>query len=372
MKISSFSFVLIVVVSLFFCVSQPGIAKDTAAETAIALDTWAAKSGNDVFHRKPDYDSGWTSIEADAIKLFQHDLGGDSDDYLVDLQFKDTNSYRALGVNQDYYGSSEFIQFGPPGGRISEGAYWFGLTNKVIRVKRLLTADSHEVRVRIWITPAADYESGWIGIEADGGLKEIEHNLLGDPHDYIVDMQFKDIDQYGLGVHQFRYGMNYTYMGSFDLFPESTGALWSNLGSESIWVARGKDDEVVHQLRIRIWEVVDPNYDSGWMNLEKGKTKSFTHNLGGNPDHYVVDFQFYDSKYSGMGINHQYFGGNEFTTSDGMTWETMGASWSNLTNTGISIQRRSNDASAPEGRIRIWAFDPNSTHLYLPIVSNNH
>ncbi len=194
---------------------------------------------------------------------------------------------------------------------------------------------------------------------------------MGNPHDYIVDMQFKDLDRYGLGVHQFRYGMNYTFMGSFDLFPESTGALWSNLGSESIWVARGKDDEVVDQLRIRIWEDTDPDYDSGWMDLEKDKTEKITHNLRGNPDNYVVDFQFYDSKYSGMGINHQYYGGNEFTTNDGLTWEAMGASWTNLTKTHISIRRRSDDVSAPEGRIRIWAFDPNSKRLYLPLMSNN-
>jgi len=165
--------------------------------------------------------------------------------------------------------------------------------------------------------------------------------------------------------------MNYTFMGSFDLFPESTGALWSNLGSESIWVARGKDDEVVDQLRIRIWEDTVPDYDSGWMDLEKDKTEKITHNLRGNPDNYMVDFQFYDSKYSGMGINHQYYGGNEFTTNDGLTWEAMGASWTNLTKTHISIRRRSDDVSAPEGRIRIWAFDPNSKRLYLPLMSNN-
>ncbi len=141
MKTSSFIIVLIVVVLLFLFVFQPGIAKDTTTGFGKTLDAWAAKSGSDIFHLKPDYDSGWTSIEADTIKLFQHDLGGDSDDYIVDFQFRDSSSYRKLGVNQDYYGGTEFIQFGPPGGRISEGAYWFGLTNKVIRVKRLMTAE---------------------------------------------------------------------------------------------------------------------------------------------------------------------------------------------------------------------------------------
>ncbi len=90
----------------------------------------------------PSYDSGWVTIALDETKTFTHSLGGDADDYLVDVSARLTGG---AGVNQINFGSNHI-----PDGRIM-GYYWMELTSSIIKVLRgLEDSTAPEVRVRIW------------------------------------------------------------------------------------------------------------------------------------------------------------------------------------------------------------------------------
>jgi hypothetical protein len=322
----------------------------------------------DLFSKQPDYDSGWVSIAQDSVKALTHNLGGDTDEYVVDLQFRDTGAF-GFGVNQLHYGSQEYIDFSNFSGAIpvENGAYWYALTDNEIKVKR--NADdkyADKVRVRIWIAPSGDFDSGWRSYPADGLLKNIDHNLGGDADKYIVDMQFKDTSLLGIGIHQYGYGIILSYLHSLAVQPESRGALWRNLTNAIILVARGTEDKAVDNLRVRIWKDSDPDYDSGWIKLDAQSTKTLNHKLGGNTDDYVVDFQFRDE--GDEGVNQQYYGGNYYNVPPtGAESYQEGGNWSLLTNTHISLWRELDDGSAPQARVRIWV-SKYGNHINLPLV----
>ena len=92
-----------------------------------------------------------------------------------------------------------------------------------------------------------------------------------------------------------------------------------------------------------------PAYDSGWQTISQGQTKVFSHNLGGNPDNYVVDMTC-KSDNATFGINQLYFGG------DGRDGARYGAYWRHLTSTSITVYRFSNDAHCDQVRVRIWVY----------------
>ncbi len=136
-------------------------------------------SATDLFHNDPTYDSGWLSINKDQEKTFPHNIGGHPDRYVVDLQFKDTGP-SGFGVNQEGYGGVEYLDFFGIGNpiMIQNGAYWFGLTNKEIKVKRQIDDNrADKIRVRIWLQTTPSFDSEWKPIAADGALKNIDHNL---------------------------------------------------------------------------------------------------------------------------------------------------------------------------------------------------
>ena len=90
---------------------------------------------------RPAYDSGWVDIPKPGINL-THNLGGNVDNYVVDLWFK----YDVPGGMRHQQGF---------GGRLwddSDGAYWDGLTMTSIGVRRM-PADTvvGQARVRIWV-----------------------------------------------------------------------------------------------------------------------------------------------------------------------------------------------------------------------------
>jgi hypothetical protein len=78
--------------------------------------------------------------------MLKHNLAGDPDQYVGDLQFFDLEEW---GQNQQSYGGDTFLM----GEKFyMNGAYWYGLTKDEIRVFRgneELAAD--RVRVRIWV-----------------------------------------------------------------------------------------------------------------------------------------------------------------------------------------------------------------------------
>ena len=103
----------------------------------------------------PDYDSGWTAINQGQAIQSVHNLGGDVDDYLVDLSFKDGDSFS--GINQRAYGGMDHGANYPPVGD-RRGAYWRHLTDADIYVyRRAEDIYADEVSVRNWVTPYQDY-----------------------------------------------------------------------------------------------------------------------------------------------------------------------------------------------------------------------
>ena len=92
-----------------------------------------------------------------------------------------------------------------------------------------------------------------------------------------------------------------------------------------------------------------PAYDSGWINLESGESKQLTHNIGGNPENYVVDMQN-----SNWGVSNLYISGARFYQ-NGVEHFT-GAYYHHLTNSTISVRRQPQDLNCPAVRVRIWVY----------------
>ena len=100
------------------------------------------------FFPRPAYDSGWVSISQGETEVLTHNLGGNADNYVVDLQFKETDisPVESPGVHQIYYGGAQRYN----GDWI--GASWSRLTNTSIEVyRRYDDSFVDEIRVRIWV-----------------------------------------------------------------------------------------------------------------------------------------------------------------------------------------------------------------------------
>jgi len=94
---------------------------------------------------RPNYDSGWVPIDQGEDVTLTHGLGGDVDNYVVDMQFKNTASMSFLGINclgYGYYNSAT--------GTV--GGFYYGLGTNTIEVQRALD-DSviSDIRIRIWV-----------------------------------------------------------------------------------------------------------------------------------------------------------------------------------------------------------------------------
>ena len=88
----------------------------------------------------PDYDSGWFNIANSESKILIHNLGGDIDNYVVDLQCRNAN-----GPHNWFSGFYEGDAYG------SQGVAWSKLTTTQIQVLRSSGDDyCATARVRIW------------------------------------------------------------------------------------------------------------------------------------------------------------------------------------------------------------------------------
>ena len=98
------------------------------------------------FFPRPAYDSGWVSMARGETKMLTHNLGGNVDNYVVDLWYKDT-AEGGQGINHLRYG-------GGTKDILSNwsGSWWRRLTNTTIEVKRLADDTwADQIRVRIWV-----------------------------------------------------------------------------------------------------------------------------------------------------------------------------------------------------------------------------
>jgi hypothetical protein len=93
---------------------------------------------------RPNYDSGWVSIAAHSFVTLTHNLGGNVDDYVVNMQFKGNLGIHCHGYGHDRYNTSAEV--------FRNGAYYRDLetdTIKVFRYANDLYID--QVRIRIWM-----------------------------------------------------------------------------------------------------------------------------------------------------------------------------------------------------------------------------
>ena len=150
----------------------------------------------------PDWDSGWVGLTPGAAAtILTHSLGGDADDYVVDMQVRSA----AGGVNQRYYGGADFGATAFGGTREDDrvGLCWRSLNNSTVSLFRRAEDDyADDVRTRIWIRPTPTYDSGWVSVDPDQA-KTLTHNISGNPEDYVVDMQHSSASS---GVNQRYYG----------------------------------------------------------------------------------------------------------------------------------------------------------------------
>ena len=130
-----------------------------------------------------------------------------------------------------------------------------------------------------------------------------------------------------------------TTNGAVIIQPKTVGALNSTL------IVKG-DLEVTGEINGK-YKLPPPDYDSGWHWVETCSEKTFTHNLGGNPDDYVVDLTFDQS--GGGAIHNKFYG---MTLDD----SRQGGYWSNLDNQSIEVTRGCNDYHCIRFRVRIWVY----------------
>jgi hypothetical protein len=324
-----------------------------------------------------DYSSGWIDLIAGQSKILTHNLGGNAEDYVVDMMFNDTDSTaNSQGVNQRAYGgrtlgtASTFFNDGQ-----QVGAYWYAVAGNVIYVRRMEQDEyADQVLVRIWKRQPATYDSGWVSINQGAG-HTFMHNIGGSAEDYRVDMEFKAPP--GLLVNQSFYGGN-------DMGPQSTipnaanndrvGAYWYGLDTDSIAVFRRNEDTCAPQVRIRIWNFwtpTRPDYESGWLPVSPDTFAGFTPGITGSLDPYLVDLQFKDSGQFSIGIHQRGLGGMDWT--DGTR---IGASWYDGVG-GILFVRRTEDPDAPYIRARIWkmpkpAYDSGWQSFTLNLLQLSH
>ena len=284
------------------------------------------------FQANSSWNSGWVDIQPGQTMTFTHNLGENPALYAGQLWFRDTRS-PGLGIHSRAYGGMDV------GGQ-RYGAYWHNLTSDSVDVTRMRDdVATAQVYFRIWIPDPPDYDSGWVDIQP-GQVVTLTHNLGGDVGDYRVGIKFRDTTPGGRGIHQFGFG-------GLEAGGVFYGAAWQNLTATTIQVLRFPGDLSVGQVRVLIARADPPDYDSGWVDVAQNETRTFTHNLGGNINNYMVDLS---ARAAGVGINTRAEGGLE------ANGDFYGANWQNLTNSTINVFRYSHDVFATQVRVRIWVM----------------
>ena len=218
----------------------------------------------------------------------------------------------------------------------------------------ILFSISENVLARPAFVGRPDYDSGWVAVAQDTRVT-LNHGLGGNIQHYVVDMQC---------LADEIYGVNHMYYGGADFGNnppaghaenDRVGAYWRDLTTSQIAVYRRPEDTFASRVRIRIWIDPNPDYNTAWVGpLAGGPPITVTHNLGGDPDDYIVDVLYQSSAGS---IHQRYYGGIDFgaTAFEGMTNNEMQSLyWFGLTDTEVQIFRRGDDEYINTARVRIF------------------
>ena len=286
------------------------------------------------------WSSGWVDIAPGQTITFTHNLGGDRDQYAVDLLFHDTRN-NGLGIHRQGYGGMTVNQK-------EIGAFWHHLTTTSISVTRMPDDPMvGRIQLRVWIPKDLAYDSDWEIINQNKCIT-ITHNLGGDVDAYAVGMKFMDQAMGGYLIHQFA-------MGGKNESGTLRGGALQQLTSDDVQVCRNIYDVSIHQVRVLISRPDPPSYDSGWHHLAQGRRVTLSHELEGNMSTYIVRLSY---RSAAQGSNNYAIGG--MADDD----QYFGANWQRLSNRTIQVHRFANDIYAEEVRVRIWA----QQYLYLPLV----
>jgi hypothetical protein len=312
-----------------------------------ALHPAGSAAGQAVAQAGTVWDSGWTNIATGTATVFTHNLGGDPALYAVDLWQRDTRS-DGLGIHHRAYGGMNVA-----GQR--HGVHWQNLMDSTITVVRWPDdVATSQIRLRIWVPDPPLYDSGWVDINPNETLT-LPHNLGGDVDDYTVGIKFRDTNPSGRGIHHFGFG-------GFEAGGVFRGVAWHTLTDSTIQVNRLPGDTSADQVRVLITRPDPPDFDSGWVDVAPGEMQQITHNLGGNPNGYVVRASARALDGEGAGINVIAAGGLE------VGGQFQGVNWERLSSTSITVFRRPQDIYADQVRIRIWRPE---RRVFLPLVARN-
>jgi hypothetical protein len=288
------------------------------------------------------WSSGWITVTPGLSATLNHNLGGDPDDYAVELWFRDAQA-EGHGINTRAYGGLEVDG-------AYYGAYWHHLTSDSIQLARFADDTfADRVRVRVWVPdPLPDYCSSWTPIGL-GETLTFSHGLGGDVDDYGVRMTFSSTLS---GITHFAFGGLEFNDGGTRL-----GAFWHNLTTSTVQVSRYPGG-LAAQVRVCVTIPDPPDYDSGWVTVTQGTTTTFDHELKVNPNLLGVRLSAKSSE-DNVGINGFAAGGlNDKGNPRGFNWE-------NLTANSVNVVRYADDEHASQVRVRIWSL---MHKVYLPLA----
>jgi hypothetical protein len=290
------------------------------------------------------WDSRWVPLVPGDCRTLYHNLGGDPDDYAVELWFRDTDG--SLGINRRGYGG---LDQQPAG----EGAYWRQLNSSRIMVCRGANDPAaDQVRVHVWIPEATGaYRGPWRAIDPGNTLFFL-HGLGIPANQLTVGLWFKGG---GEGVHHLGYG------GLFvdQMLQDLTGAFWHNLTSTTVQVTRFPDDVDVEQVRVVVARADNPDFDSDWQSISIG-ANVITHDLNWPPDAMLVRGECRSGQW---GIHQRYAGGID------MAGDRQGAHLKQVMGDSLTVLRWPDDTVCPEFRVRIWLL---GRQTYLPLALHNY
>jgi hypothetical protein len=296
--------------------------------------------------------SRWATIPTGTCPVFNHNLGGDPNDYAVEMLFLDTDD--GLGLNRRYYGGLE-------DSGDWYGAHWQELTANTIKVCRFSEDQAADrIRIRVWLPPAdPDYASPWTDINPNQTIT-FEHGLNITATELTVSLWFSSTNE---GIHNAGYGGL-----AVDDGMTMEGAHWHDLTDTSIQVTRHSQDSLVEEVRVVVVHGDLPAYDSledlgDWQSIAAGDVYTFTHGLSWDPNLLLMRSECYS--FPG-GIHHWLAGGNHDWLNGGQ-WQ--GANLQNLTANTVQVYRQPDDDVCPQVRVRIWK---SSGPIYLPLVLNNY
>jgi hypothetical protein len=207
--------------------------------TRLVSDTYADQVRVRIWQAAPpEWDSDWVPIAPGEVLTMNHNLGGNADDYLVGIKFRDTEA-GGLGVHQFAYGGFESTG-------LYFGAAWLRLTNASVQVWRFGSdTQADEVRLMIYLPNSLPaYDSDWLAI-AQGSTTIITHELDYNPTDYIIRTTYKSPV----------FGINSLAAGGMELNAgEYRGLDWENLTGETLSIHRFPNDIYGSNVRVRIWQ----------------------------------------------------------------------------------------------------------------------